>query len=67
LFGECKWTNEKVDTGVLDALVERSRLFHYRDVQLWLFAKSGFTKGCIERANALGNVMPVAFDEIAGI
>ena len=27
LFGECKWTNEKVDLGVLETLVQRSKLF----------------------------------------
>lgn len=29
LFGECKWTNEKVDAGVLETLVKRSKMFHY--------------------------------------
>ncbi|WP_417091095.1 ATP-binding protein, partial [Marvinbryantia sp.] len=29
LFGECKWTKEKVDVGVLETLVMRSRIFHY--------------------------------------
>lgn len=47
LFGECKWTNEKVDTGVLETLIKRSRLFHYNKVHLYLFAKNGFTKGCV--------------------
>ena len=28
LFAECKWTNEKVDLGVLETLVERSSLFN---------------------------------------
>lgn len=64
LFCECKWTNEKVDVGVLDTLVERSQLFHYKNVQLYLFAKSGFTKGCIEKADNLGNVTLVTFHEI---
>lgn len=30
LFGECKWTNEKVDAGVLETLIKRSQLFHYK-------------------------------------
>jgi hypothetical protein len=64
LFCECKWTNEKVDIGILNTLVERSRLFHYENVQLYLFAKSGFTKGCVEKANELGNVNLNTFDEI---
>lgn len=64
LFGECKWTNEKVDLGVLETLIERSRLFSYAKVQLYLFSKSGFTKGCIDRAAALGNVTLVSFEDI---
>ncbi|MEN6314624.1 MAG: ATP-binding protein [Clostridiaceae bacterium] len=64
LFSECKWTNERVDVGVLDTLVERSQLFRYKNVQLYLFAKTGFTKGCIEKADELDNVTLVAFNEI---
>jgi hypothetical protein len=64
LFGECKWTNEKVDLGVLETLIERSTLFHYAKPHFYLFAKTGFTKGCIERANQMGNVTLVAFEDI---
>jgi len=64
LFCECKWTNEKVDFGVLATLVERSKLFHYKNVQLYLFAKTGFTNGCIEKATAMDNVRLVVFGEI---
>ncbi len=54
LFDECKWTNEKVDTGVLDLLIERSKLFHYTKVYYYLFSKSGFTTGCKnEQRNAV--------------
>lgn len=64
LFGECKWTNEKVDLGVLETLVKRSELFLYKEVYYYLFAKSGFTKGCIERANEMGNVTLVGYKDI---
>lgn len=64
LFGECKWTNEKVDVGVLDTLAEHSQLFYYKNVQLYLFAKNGFTKGCTEKANEMDNVTLIIFDEI---
>lgn len=64
LFGECKWTNEKADTGVLDTLADRSRLFHYQKTQLYLFAKNGFTKGCINKANKMGNVTLVTYEDI---
>lgn len=64
LFGECKWTNEKVDVGVLDTLLSRSQLFRYDNVHLYLFSKSGFTKGCTDKAKALGNVELVTYSDI---
>lgn len=63
LFGECKWTNEKVDLGVLETLVKRSKLFSYTNVHYYLFSKSGFTKGCIDKAEEMGNVCLVSFLE----
>ena len=64
LFGECKWTNERVDTGVLETLVKRSRMFRYTKISLFLFAKSGFTKGCMDLAKDLGNVKLVTYEDI---
>ena len=64
LFAECKWTNEKIDLGVLETLVQRSKLFAYKNVHLFLFAKSGFTKGCIDKATELGNVSLVTYADI---
>lgn len=61
LFGECKWTNEKVDLGVLETLSERSTLFNYKKKHFYLFAKTGFTKGCIDKAAEMGNVSLVAY------
>jgi hypothetical protein len=63
-FAECKWTNEKLDLGVLETLVERSTLFNYKKMHFYLFAKTGFTKGCIDRANELGNVTLVTYEDI---
>lgn len=64
LFGECKWTNDKVDLGVLETLVERSSLFHFKRTHFYLFSKSGFTKGCIDRAAELGNVSLVSYGDV---
>ena len=64
LFAECKWTNEKVGLGVLETLVERSNLFNYKDKHFYLFSKSGFTKGCTDKAAEMGNVTLVRYDEI---
>jgi AAA+ ATPase superfamily predicted ATPase/uncharacterized protein YdhG (YjbR/CyaY superfamily) len=64
LFGECKWTNAKVDLGVLETLQKRSKLFSYQNIYLYLFSKSGFTKACMDRANELGNVTLVSYRSI---
>ena len=64
LFGECKWINEKVDLGVLEKLVKRSTLFHYQKTHFYLFAKTGFTEGCMDRAAEMGNVTLVAYEEM---
>ncbi len=64
IFCECKWTNEKVDTSVLNALVEKSRLFHHSNVHFYLFAKTGFSNGCEDKSNELGNVKLVSFEDM---
>ena len=64
LFAECKWTNEKVDLGVLETLVKRSELFNYKTKHYYLFSKSGFTKGCIAKANEMGNVTLVEYGDM---
>ncbi len=64
LFGECKWTNEKVDMGVLELLAERSRLFSYGNIYYYLFSKSGFTKSCIDKAREMKNVILVTYEDI---
>lgn len=64
LFGECKWTNEKVDLGVLETLMERSELFHYKKKHFYLFAKNGFTKGCIDKAAEMSNVTLVTYEDM---
>lgn len=64
LFGECKWTNDKVDIGILETLVKRSRLFSYKKIYFYLFSKSGFTKGCIDEAKKMGNVTLVSYAEM---
>ena len=64
LFAECKWTNEKVDLGVLETLVGRCELFHYKKKHFYLFAKTGFTKGCMDQAAEMDNVTLICFDEM---
>lgn len=64
LFGECKWTNEKVDLHVLETLVSRSELLSFNRKHFYLFAKNGFTKGCIDKAKEMDNVTLVTFEEM---
>ncbi|MBQ2848068.1 MAG: ATP-binding protein [Clostridia bacterium] len=64
LFAECKWTNEKVDLGVLESLIQKSTLFNHPNKHYYLFAKTGFTKGCIDKAAELGNVTLVTYEDI---
>lgn len=64
IFAECKWGNENVDLDVLETLIDRSGLFHYTKVHFFLFSKTGFTKGCMEKAEEMGNVTLVAYDDI---
>ena len=67
IFAECKWRNEKVDLDVLETLVDRSSLFHYTKVQYYLFSKVGFTKGCMEKAEEMGNVTLVSYEDIMAV
>lgn len=64
LFAECKWRNENVDLDVLEKIIERSKLFRYTDVYYYLFSKTGFTKGCLEKAKEMGNVTLVSYKDI---
>lgn len=64
IFVECKWRNEKVDLDVLETLLDRSGLFHYTKVHYFLFSKTGFTIGCMEKAEEMGNVTLVDYKDI---
>ena len=66
IFAECKWRNENVDLDVLETLIGRSRLFHYTNVHYYLFSKTGFTKGCMEKAKEMGNVTLIGYEDIVG-
>lgn len=63
LFGECKWTNAKIDTGILSNLIERSGLFRYPQKRYILFSKSGFTEGCIKEARSM-DVMLITLTDL---
>ena len=58
LAGECKWTHEPIDVGVLETLEHRAGLILDRAscTSFVLFSRSGFTRGCEQRAARMGNV-----------
>lgn len=56
--------NEKVDSDILETLIERSKLFRYTKVHYYLFSKYGFTKGCVEKAKEMDNVTLVSYADI---
>ncbi|MCL2204050.1 MAG: ATP-binding protein [Defluviitaleaceae bacterium] len=64
IFAECKWTNERVGTDIIDMLVERSELFNYSRTHYYLFAKTGFTDGAKTRADAADTITLVCYQEI---
>lgn len=64
LFGECKWRNEKTDLQVLEKLIASSDLFPQKQKLFYLFSKSEFTRGCIEKSKEMGNVTLVTYREM---
>ena len=64
VLDKLKRTNEKVYLGVSETLVKRSELFNYKTKHYYLFSKSGFTKGCEDKAKKIGNVNLVEYGEI---
>ena len=64
IFAECKWRNENVDLDVLETLVDRSGLFHYTKLHYFLFSKTGFTKGCMDKAEEMGNITLISYKDI---
>ena len=48
----------------METLIERSGLFCYTKIHYFLFSKTGFTKGCMEKAAEMGNVSLVKYEDI---
>ena len=63
IFAECKWIGKFVGVEVLDSLVERSERFQYGNKFYYLFAKSGFTETLTKKADRLGKITLIKFEE----
>jgi len=61
IFAECKWTNERISTDIIDTLIERGDLFSYGKKHYYLFAKTGFTDGLKAIANSVNNITLVSY------
>ncbi len=64
IFAECKWTNARVDLKILNHLIEKSKIFNYKDNYYYLFSKSGFKESVIEFAKSNENVKLFSFEEM---
>ncbi len=48
----------------LETLAECGSLFHCEKKHFYIFARTGFTKGCMDRAAEMGNVTLVTYDDM---
>ncbi|WP_328596769.1 ATP-binding protein [Bullifex porci] len=64
LFGECKWTNDKVDIDILDNLIDKCSQFDYKSKTWYLFSKSGFEESLIEKANKESNIHLISLNDV---
>ena len=48
----------------IKTLVDRSGLFHYTKLHYFLFSKTGFTKGCMDKAEEMGNITLISYKDI---
>ncbi|MBI4451596.1 restriction endonuclease, partial [Candidatus Woesearchaeota archaeon] len=54
IIGEVKWTRERMDVDVLEALLQKMRYLHVAgSYTIILVSKSGFTKKCKDRITSL--------------
>jgi AAA+ ATPase superfamily predicted ATPase len=67
IFGECKWTKEKVDTAVLTDLKRKAKLFREFETRYYyLFSRSGFTSGVVKVAEEDDLVRLISLADIYG-
>ena len=64
LFCECKWSNAPVDINLLTAAIEKTNLFNYENVWIWLFSKTGFTDRLIDTVAKHDNVKLIQYNDM---
>ncbi len=62
IFGEAKWTNQKVGVKVLHSLIEKSNIIKTDKIRCYiLFSKNGFTEAVIRESMSNKNIILVPF------
>ena len=64
LFGECKWTNDKIDIDILNTLIDKCSQFDYKSKDWYLFSKSGFELSLIEKAKKESNIHLITLNDV---
>ena len=65
IFGECKWRNEELDRGVIERLIERSRMFNqFKRKHYYFFSKNGFTLAARELAKERCDIRLLTFNDM---
>lgn len=65
IIGEVKWTNDKMDTQIIDDLLEKVRYLQFNGTfKIMLVSKSGFTKQCLERVKQMDGIA-LDLDDVA--
>lgn len=67
LLGECKWRNADINMEILNQLLERGTLFHYKKQYYMLFSKTGFTKDVKDYAENISNIKLISFKDICDL
>lgn len=62
IIGECKFTNEKIDNGILEQL--KLKYPNAGNVTYYLFSLNGFTKTLIDRAQKEQNIKLISLNDI---
>ncbi len=56
LFAECKYKNQKTDVDVIEELINKARIFKYKNIFYYIFSKAGYTKRAVEKVKISGNI-----------
>jgi len=65
ILGECKWRNELLDKGIVDSLVNKSKMFsQFTNKFYYFFSKTGFTNEVLDYAKKNKNIQLVSLSDM---